>query len=242
MPSSLTLSLLRLPRSDTRWRHLDAYGAHRLVWSGFPDRPAAVGGGASRPFLFSHDTRGPAGAGGVQSLLVQSTVPPDWTALGFSADVRTKAVDAAALAAGARVAFALRANPTVAREGFDDGKRRRIGVGTNPELAFRRMDRPWPASAETVEAWRRETLAAWLGRAGARGGFAVDAAEAGPAVARQVVRTLAGRPEGRPMTLHEVEFSGVLRVTDATAFAETRAAGLGRGRSFGFGLLLLRPA
>lgn len=236
MPSSLTLSLLRLPRADARWRHLDAYGAHRLAWSGFPGLPEI-----ERPFLFSHDTRGGA-AGGVQSLLVQSTVAPDWAALGPAADVRTKTVDAAALAAGARVGFALRANPTVARDGFGDGKRRRIGVGTNPELAFQRMGRPWPARADEVETWRRESLAGWLARAGARGGFAVEAAEAGPAVARQVVRTQGGRPDGRPMTLHEVEFSGVLRVTDAAAFAETRAAGLGRGRSFGFGLLLLRPA
>lgn len=231
-PSELHLSLLRLPRADARWRHLDAYGAHRLAWSGFDGVPPG-----ERPFLFSHDTRGD-----VQSLLVQSTRPPDWHALSPDADVRVKAVDAAAVPDGARLAFTLRANPTVSRV-FPDGKVRRIGVGTNARLAFERMGRPWPDDPDEVEVWRQASLTEWLGRAGARA-FEVEAAEAGPAIARRVVRTdVSGRrPSGRPMTLHEVEMSGVLRVMDAAAFAAARAAGLGRGRAFGFGLLLLRVA
>ena len=35
---------------------------------------------------------------------------------------------------------------------------------------------------------------------------------------------------------------GVLTITDSEAFASTLAQGIGRHRSYGFGMLLLRPA
>ena len=238
MPSSLHLSLLRLPRNDPRWRHLDAYQAHQLVWTAFPGVPREPG---ARPFLFDLSRRSTPG-GDVYSLLVQSTVAPDWRALGDGADVQTKTFAADAAAVGARLAFSLRANPTVFRHGFADGKGRRVGVGINPEMTFAQRGRPGehPTSPADVAAWREVELAAWLRRQGERGGFAVEAVAAGPVVERRIVRPR--DRGGAPMTLHEVEFAGVLSVTDAAAFAATRSAGVGRGRSFGFGLLMLRPA
>ena len=218
MPSSdLTLSLLRLPRSDARWRSLSAYGAHQLVWNAFADLP----GDADRPFLFTHDVRsGP--SGGFQSLLVQSTRPPDWEHVGPEADVRTKTVPAQ-VPEGTRLGFTLRANPTVSREGFADGKRRRIGVGTNAALAFERMGRAWPAPAAEVEAWRQQSLRAWMERQGERGGFAVEDVQAGPVEARRIVRS--ARDGERAMTLHEVGFSGQVRVTDEAAFCDGARVG-----------------
>jgi len=44
------------------------------------------------------------------------------------------------------------------------------------------------------------------------------------------------------MTFHEVEFTGILRSTDRQVFGHTCAFGLGRGKAFGYGLLMIRSA
>ena len=231
----LHLSLLRLPRDHPRWRHLDAYQAHQLVWTAFPGVPRG-----ERPFLFSLDARS-SPTGDVQSLLVQSTQPPDWSVLSEHAEVRTKETPAK-VEAGARMAFSLRANPTVARRGFSDGATRRVAVGLSPERAFAQMGRAGehPTDPAEVAAWRDTELRAWLDRQAERSGIEVERAAAGPIVRRQFSRARDGR--GAPMTLHEVEFTGVLRVTEPSTFAQARASGIGRARSFGYGLLMVRPA
>lgn len=225
----LHLSLLHLPRSHPRWRRLDAYQAHQEVWTAFPGVPRG-----ERPFLFSLHARADH-----HSLLVQSTRRPDWT--GLDAAVQTKTAPAE-VAAGTRLAFALRANPTVARRGFADGQTRRVAVGLSPARAFAQMGREGehPTAPAEVAAWRDGELRSWLDRQAARAGFAVERAEAGPVVRRQVAR--AGDRRSAPMTIHEVEFTGVLRVDDAPAFAQARAEGIGRARAFGYGLLMVRPA
>jgi len=230
----LHLSLLHLPRARPRWRHLDPYQAHQLVWKAFPDVPRG-----ERPFLFSLDERG-----AHQSLLVQSTRPADWAFLGGGAAVQTKAFDPGRIPTGTPLRFFLRANPTVDRRGFGDGKQRRVAVGINPEQAFRQMGRPeeTPSTPAEKAAWREGELREWLERQGRRGGFVVDRVEVGPIVARRIVRTENGRPRGRPMTFHEVEFTGALRVVDGEAFAVTCGCGVGRGKAFGYGLLMVRPA
>lgn len=230
----LHLSLLHLPRDRPRWRSLDPYHAHQLAWKAFPDVPRG-----ERPFLFSMDEHGPH-----HSLLVQSTRSPDWGFLIGDAVVQTKTFDPARIPTDEPLRFFLRANPTVDRKGFGDGKKRRVAVGTNPALAFQQMGRSQDAPTTPAEkaAWRAAQLRDWLARHGELGGFDVEACEPGPIVARRIVRTENGRPKGRPMTFHEVEFTGTLRVTDEETFARTCAGGLGRGKAFGYGLLMVRPA
>ncbi|MFN3598091.1 MAG: type I-E CRISPR-associated protein Cas6/Cse3/CasE, partial [Rubricoccaceae bacterium] len=218
----LSLTLLRLPRDHPRWRHLDPYQAHQLIWRAFSDAP-----GGERPFLFLLDTRGD-----YHSLLVQSTRPPDWSDLSGHASIRTKSFDPSGIPSGARMAFTLRANPTVDRRGYKSGTQR-IGVGLNPAHAFRQMGRPGehPTTPDALAAWRRNELLAWLARQADRGGFSIGSAEPGPIVARKISR--GPRDRTRPMIFHEVEFSGTLQVTDPAAFVRSVALGLGRGRAFG---------
>lgn len=230
----LHLSLLRLLRDHPRWRTLDPYHAHQIAWKAFPDVPRG-----ERPFLFSLDERG-----GHHSLLVQSTRPPDWGFLSGDGAIQTKTLDLARIPSGEPLRFFLRANPTVDRKGFHDGKKRRVAVGINPDLAFQQMGRPEdaPSTAAEKAEWRDAQLRDWIERQGERGGFDIEACEPGPIVARRIARTENGRPKGRPMTFHEVEFTGTLRVIDQVAFARTCAGGLGRGKAFGYGLLMVRPA
>ena len=73
---------------------------------------------------------------------------------------------------------------------------------------------------------------AWLGRQGQRHGFDVVAVHSTSGTA-----TVADQA-GRHFTLDATDFTGVLKVTDATAFAAALRTGVGAtGRAFGFSLL-----
>lgn len=232
----LYLDLLRLPSDCPRWRHLDPYQAHQLIWKAFPGLPRG-----DRPFLFSLDKHG-----AYYSLLVQSDRPSDWSFLTDDVDRDSKTVDPSRVPTETPLRFFLRANPTAARRGYRDGKTRRVAVGTNPELVFRQMGQPelTPTSPEDVARWRDDELKTWLRRQGERYGFSVDpeTVQPGPIVQKRLVRNENGRPNGKPMIFHEVEFTGVLRISDLDEFRIGWSKGLGRGKAFGYGLLMIRPA
>ncbi len=217
----LHLSLLHLRRGDDRWRNLDLYQAHQFVWKAFPEVPRG-----ERPFLFSLDRRGRH-----HSLLVQSIHAPDWAFLDSSATVQTKSFDPLHFEVGQTLRFFVRCNPTVARRTPQGrGVRQPVGLGQGEELHDEMPNR---------EAQLRQ----WLQKQGHRGGFEVDAeaCQVGPSVRRVIMRANTQRRAERPIVLHEVEISGRLIVTDAHDFAATLAQGIGRGRSFGCGLLMLKP-
>lgn len=73
---------------------------------------------------------------------------------------------------------------------------------------------------------------AWLARRGSEHGFEVVHAEV------SVERRPFDKP-GRAAWLDVSEFSGRLRVTDAARFGAALDRGIGKGRSFGFGMLVL---
>jgi len=194
-----------------------------------------------RPFLFSLDKHA-----AYYSLLVQSDQASDWSFLTDEVACESKIVDPGRVPTETPLRFFLRANPTVARRGYRDGKTRRVAVGTNPKLVFRQMGQPelTPTSSEDVARWRDEELKTWLRRQGERNGFRVelDTVQSGPIVEKRLVRTENGQPKGKPMIFHEVEFTGVLRITDVDEFRVGWSKGLGRGKAFGYGLLMIRPA
>jgi len=235
----LHLSLLHLDKSDLRWRTLSPYQAHQLVWKAFP-------AAEKRSFLYHLQEHADH-----HGLLVQSRQPPDWSSLP-DVDMGLKVIDPARVAAGDTFSFALRANPTVQREGYADGKRRRVAVSANVDLRKKRAEaRGLDIPEVTFD--RETTLLHWLARKGDRGGFELVGllegpnryCHAGPTVSYKIYR---GAPEERrgqhserPITIHGCDFTGRLRVTNADAFARTRAIGLGRGKAFGYGLLMVTP-
>ena len=90
-------------------------------------------------------------------------------------------------------------------------------------------------------AWRD-----WLARKGEAGGFQprdVDVVDEGVVVGyRPLDRSRPGDGLVQAVRLRAVAFSGSLVVTDAARLAETLRGGVGSGKGFGFGLLLLDPA
>ena len=116
-------------------------------------------------------------------------------------------------------AFDLRANPTKC-------------------ISVRKADGSLPRHGKRVPLHEPDELRTWVDRKGEKGGFRIVAEkplEIGPMVENHF------RKKGRSGYHGGVRFRGTLAVTDPVKFAETYHAGLGSGKCFGFGLLLLTP-
>jgi|688.fasta_scaffold18175_12 CRISPR system Cascade subunit CasE len=137
--------------------------------------------------------------------------------------------------------FELRVRPTIRENG--SGRERDAflaAIAKNPDAQLER--------ATVYVQWLREQL---MGRAdGARqawhGAAEVLDAQVESFRLLDVVRRTQSTKEGndrkrRVLTGPDLILSGRLRVTDATAFANLLARGVGRHRAFGLGMLLLRP-
>jgi len=170
---------------------------------------------ANRDFLFRHDITG----GERLFYIVSRRKPVDRKGIWR---IATREYDPI-IARGASLAFSLRCNPTRDRSN-PNGKRERHDVV---------MDAKKRNDADPVTTAMRD----WLEKRGARCGFSL----AGLTSATYHRRSFPGRG-GRAITLGVVDVVGFLKVTDATAFRQTLFDGMGRGRGFGMGLLLVRRA
>lgn len=132
------------------------------------------------------------------------------------------------LAAGDRLAFSLRANPTVSRKG--SGKR-----GVRHDVVMNAI-KPIPKDerAEKRTAAIQEAGVAWLRGQGERHGFALEHASAD----RYCI--LSPPHHGEKMRLAALDFEGILKVTDPLLFTQMLAQGLGRAKAYGCGLMLIR--
>lgn len=189
------------PEGAARFRHWlasGAYGEHQLLWQLFPQ-------GGRTPFLYRwFEPQSPA-------FLVSWAAPlrehPAWR-------VESKPYTPQ-LRAGERLAFVLRANATVFREG-------------------RRHDIVMDARAHGDGRPRLEVAndlgLTWLSRQAERHGFALEETQI----------TYYGQLRARGISLGVMDYEGKLRVTDPKAFALALVQGVGRARRFGCGLLLVR--
>ncbi len=222
-------------------RRADA--AHQLVWSLFAGDPAA-----RRDFLFRETTR----PGERPTYLILSTRMPCGDARLF--DVATKPFEPD-LAAGDRLAFDLRVNPTIDAKHPKTGAKGRYDVMT---MAVMRL--PEHASQTDKAAAVEQAARAWLGRQAMRAGFRILEQTAGtgdmpeaPGFAAAPCETDArpislaatgfqssavpGKRDGR---LGLIDFAGVLQVEEPATFLTTLARGFGRAKAYGCGLMLIR--
>jgi len=174
------------------------------------------------------------------SLLVQSQTEtkPDWSRLpnDYLLDdfdelnnPAVKRIDESygALGKGMRLRFRLRANPT-------------------KRLPLLIENRTGKERGKRVEIFGEENQLAWLARKAGEHGFRLLTASVNP----NVVNARAN-PEGKvigwrdrseaPMKFGSALFEGELEITDAEAFKQTLAEGIGSGKAYGFGLLSIAP-
>ncbi|MCD6404579.1 MAG: type I-E CRISPR-associated protein Cas6/Cse3/CasE [Planctomycetes bacterium] len=243
--SQLTLN----PRSrQVRSELAQLYEMHRTLMHAFPEGPRdkAYKARAKYNVLFRADLDSRCNS---VVVYVQSTVKPDWSFLHARRDYLLANVappkDIAKayqqLQNGQVLSFRLRANPT---------KRISKVTTANSELKGKR-----------VGLLREEEQIAWLVRKGRQresgksGGFEILAKDVADQSGefRQVPRVdvrREGKQRGRKKengrlhaTTHlAVRFDGLLRITNANAFRETLAKGIGPAKAFGFGLLSVARA
>jgi CRISPR system Cascade subunit CasE len=211
--------LILNPRDRDAQRDLaNVYELHRTLMSAFPedlpDRERVL-------FRVEPDL-----ATGIPTVLVQSHIEPDWQGLSAREDYLLPASQwppsvfanpalkpfTLALTPGQRLAFRLRANPTVKRDGSRHGL------------------------------YREDEQRDWLDRKGHQAGFEVlqlRTVQEGNTYARIPRKRGDGR---RRATFFAVCFDGLLRVRDPDRLWESVQDGIGPAKGFGFGLLSLAPA
>jgi CRISPR system Cascade subunit CasE len=158
-------------------------------------------------------------------VLIQSRLAPQWERLVSNAGYLVGSPQSKAFEpvfkVGQRLAFRLRANPTVCRNGKRVAIWEKKPVGETLDQRAARLHR--------IEQRRL----AWLVRKGKTGGFSVER------VTLFSESEQSAQSGQQRMIFNAVRYEGVLRVTDADAFLTTLAAGIGSGKGLGFGLLSL---
>jgi len=207
------LSKLTLnPRSREVRRDLAShYELHRTVMRAFP---SCENGGPGR-VMFRIETA----SGDQPMIIVQSEKQPDWSHL-CDADYALKTESKK---------FDIRVNP---------GKVLRFRLRANPTVKRKRDGKP-DAGSTRHGLYKEEDQIDWLKRKAGEAGFQllnVNITQAGTLTSR--VRRAANVQQ---QTYFGVTYEGLLRVSDARAFAEAISSGIGPAKAFGFGLLSVAP-
>jgi CRISPR system Cascade subunit CasE len=209
----------------------DAYGNHQLLWRLFPDQH-------ERPFLFRQEFEGesplaaPHRPQALPLFYVLSSVEP--TPAPRLMDCESKPFHPR-LYNGQRLAFRLRANPTVARR--DPGRKnsRRHDVLMDAKAAARTEGH---SASESVAERMDRAAQEWLADAqrGERSGYRLETVPAVGAYQQHVQRR-----KGREIRFSSIDYEGTLRVTDPERFWRTLSQGIGHARAFGCGMWMIRP-
>ncbi len=140
---------------------------------------------------------------------------------------------------GTRLGCTTRVCPVrrVAKRGKQEKERAEIDVF---------LAKVWEVDDQSVKLDREHVYREWLAQELAKGGAkVVQATMASFQLGRQHRRTQRSgeqtKREGRVVSHPEVMFDALLEVADPELFSAMLARGVGRHRSFGFGMLLLRP-
>lgn len=205
--------------------NLDPYGQHQAIWKLFDLPPKEARAGQPAPFLFRAEAQD-----GLPVFYVLSTQHPQDLQDLWQVDAKPYAPD---LRAGDRLAFKLRANPTVARSATGE-RSRRHDVVMDAKLRLGWKDLP-TQDRPSLAHLAYEAGACWLRERQERFGFRLE--DAGLRVDGYHTWRQRG---GKGIALSTLDFDGRLTVTDAGKFRTALFSGIGPAKAFGCGLVLLR--
>lgn len=187
--------------------------AHRLIWAAFADDTER-----KRDFLWRQDEKR-------RWLVLSAREPRDSHGL---FEVESKPF-APALEKGHRLTFALRANAVVTRKD-EKGRPKRSDIVMDRLRAFSKGQRAPVRDRLAVEASRD-----WLAQQGVKSGFQLDH-----------INVIAYRTEKiphsgkKPIELGLLDLEGDISVETPELFLPALAAGFGKAKGFGCGLMLIR--
>jgi len=211
------------------WNHIGgAYKLHSLVWDLFSDAPER-----SRDFIYRQDL-----VEGLPAFYCVSAREPNdrhgvW-------GVETKPY-APVITKNQRLSFMLRANPIRSKRDEipdSDGKRKqhRHDVVMEAKTLLKQRQTEHPPEAEIVQ----QAGFVWLAMKGEANGFSL---REGEMQADGYIQHRFTKPKGKhSVTMSTIEFTGLLTVTDPELFVPALFHGLGAGKGFGCGLMMVRPA
>ncbi|MEZ5478750.1 MAG: type I-E CRISPR-associated protein Cas6/Cse3/CasE [Thiolinea sp.] len=144
------------------------------------------------------------------------------------------------LRTGDALYFSLRANAVISRKADDVSKRRIRRDIVEARIDEYRAQEPdsslWPPKAYI----HQEAGEAWLRRQGEKLGFQVESLSVQNHQYHQFYKP-GDRQDNNQRQFSSLDFSGVLRVTDARLFVEGALfSGIGRAKAYGCGLLLVK--
>ena len=187
--------------------------AHRLIWAAFADNPER-----KRDFLWRQDEKR-------RWLVLSSRLPEDPHQF---FEIESKPF-APVLEKGHRLAFALRANAAVTRKN-EKGRPRRSDIVMDRLRAFPKRERAPKRDLLAVEA-----SCDWLAQQGVKSGFQLDHADVVAYGTEKIPRT--GK---KPIELGLLDLEGDITIEKPELFLPALAAGFGKAKGYGCGLMLIR--
>lgn len=225
-------------RSDAPLRELQkiqvhGYRLHMTIWKIMSDRQDAV----KREFLYRLETN----LGRPFFYVVSAQPPADDRGVW---QIATRPYDPV-VREGERYSFVLRANAVrTPNQREHPRKRPRVDIVLEAQRQLQKDGVPrhsWPSAMQMAQ----EHGSLWLQQRGESCGFAVVTAAEGETalIAESYERQKFVKQKSKDnVVLSVVDFRGVLQVTNPIVFREKLMSGIGRGKAFGCGLLLVRRA
>lgn len=193
--------------------------SHGLVWSLF-----SKSDDAKRDFLFREIEPG-------SYMIISSREPIDPHGLWI---VKSQPF-APALHVGDRLSFVLRANPAMAVPQPGQKRGLRVDAIMHAKSKVSKAER----SMFSVSDAERIGLE-WLFKRGPAIGVDFVAEACSATGYRQVSIPRTGRERGKPIEFSEIDYEGVLTVTDPDKLCAALANGIGKAKAYGCGLMLIR--
>lgn len=233
------IALRRAPAADSlavdsvhRLLRDDAYAHHQLLWQFFPAER-----GSARDFLFRY-------VESERSFYTVSARPP--MAPDAAWELRGPKPYNPQIEAGTTLHFDLRANPVVTHAREDKRKRDDVVMHAKKQIMQAHGVGHWgdvPAGAATpLYELAKEHGLQWLQAVGQRQGFSLlpERVEVGSYLRHRLHPGRSQSGKLGSIALSTLDFSGELTVTDSALFREALLKGVGHGKGFGCGLLLVR--
>ena len=196
------------------------YNEHQAIWKFFDEDPRA-----KRDFLYRQSIEN----GKVKYYLVSKRKPlsnsGSWT-------IQTKKYDPN-LKKGQKVSFVLRANPVVTIS--QNGKKQRHDIIMHKKMLDRQQPNHEnrPPSSVIVQ----EIGSEWLNRQGEKSGFKIGTHTQADGYRKHICQTPNKR---KKIQFCSIDFEGILEVKEVELFNSALFNGIGKSKSFGCGLLLIK--
>ncbi len=207
------------------WNKLQStYSIHQLIWSLFSKDPDK-----KRDFLYRYEINGK-----VPTFYVVSKEKPSIDNSYFNVDVKSYTPK---VKEGQYFLFSLRANPVVTRKDVN-GKHKRHDVVMDEKFRLKKSN-PNPQNFPSISEIVHEKGLEWLDQKGLKNGFMFDWNNV-RADGYETHEFKKPKRKGQ-IRISTIDFDGMIKVTDIDAFTKALYDGIGPSKSFGCGLMLIKP-